>query len=208
MKKFFATLITLIICAASTICFAEPSGAMRLGILPVLKASSVSANLTANDMEIATSTIYAGMINCADFELISRTDVDKLIYEHELTATGLVDASTAPSFGRMLGAEYLLITNVTGLTSTKKTGGLFGGGKNNYVVTARMSARIVEVESGRVVLATTSTADSNVKITDSLARVGTNNIDPALATQALEKSAKSLVKELLTALENKKRARK
>ena len=201
MKRFFVTLITLIICAAS-VCSAESSGAMRLGILPVFKASSVSGSLSPNDAEIATSTIYAGMINCADFELISRTDVDRLVYEHELAATGLVDASTAPAFGRMLGAEYLLITNVTGLTSTKKSG------KNNYVVTARMSARIVEVESGRVVLAATSTADSKVKITSSLMRVGTNNVDPGLATEALEKASRGLVKELLNGLESKKRARR
>ena len=200
MKRFFVTLITLLICAAS-VCSAEPSGAMRLGILPVFKASSVSSSLSPNDAEIATSAIYAGMINCADFELISRTDVDRLVYEHELAATGLVDASTAPAFGRMLGAEYLLITNVTGLISTKKSG-------KNYLVTARMSARIVEVESGRVVLAAMSSADSKVKVTSSLMRIGTNNVDPGLATEALEKASRGLVKELLKGLESKKRARR
>lgn len=206
--KIFATVLAVLICAASAVCSAHSSGAMRLGILPTVKASSVSANLTPNDLEVATSVIYAGMINCADFELISRTDVDRLIHEHELASTGLIDDSTAPAFGKMLGAEYLLITNVTGLNSTKKSGGLIGGGKNNYLVTARMSARIVEVESGRVVLAATSSADSKVKITGSLVRVGTNKIDPALATEALERAAKDLVKDLLTSLENKKRARR
>ena len=191
----------MIICAAGTNVFAASSGAMRLGILPVTKASSVSANLTFEDMEIATSAIYAGLSNCPDFELLSRTDVDKVVQEHELTATGLVDDSTAPAFGKMLGAEYLLITDITGLTNNKK-------GKNNYVVTARMAARIVEVETGRMVLAATSSATSKVKVTGSLVRVGTNSFSPELADEALEKAANDLVKNLLANLDAKKKARR
>ena len=208
MKKFFATIIVFAIFAASTMCFAQSSGAMRLGILPVFKATSVSANLTLDDTEIATGVIYAGMTNCADFEILSRTDVDKLVQEHELTATGLIDTSTAPAFGKMLGAEYLLITNVTGLSNTKKDGKVIGKGKNNYIVTARLAARIVEVESGRVVLAATSSATSNVKVTGNLVRVGTNTLDKGLADEALEKASESLVEKLLANLEQKKRTRR
>ena len=197
----------MLICAASTNCFAS-SGAMRLGILPVTKASTVSANLTFEDMEIATSAIYAGLSNCPDFELLSRTDVDKMVQEHELTATGLVDDSTAPTFGKMLGAEYLLIANVTGLSNTKKDNKAIGNGKNNYVVTAKMSARIVEVETGRMVLAATSSATSKVKVTGSLVRVGTNSFSPELAEEALEKAANDLVKNLLANLDAKKKARR
>ena len=214
MKKIlnYALRITiyalLFVCAASANCFAESSGAMRLGILPVTKASTVSANLTFEDMEIATSAIYEGLSNCSDFELLSRTDVDKMIQEQELAATGLVDDSTAPVFGKMLGAEYLLIANVTGLSNTKKDNKAVGKGKNNYVVTAKMSARIVEVETGRMVLAATSSATSKVKVTGSLVRVGTNSFSPELAEEALENAAKDLVKNLLANLDAKKKARR
>ena len=208
MKKFLSAIIFMLICAAGTNCFAASSGAMRLGILPVTKASSVSANLTFEDMEIATSAIYAGLSNCPDFELLSRTDVDKMVQEHELTSTGLVDDATAPAFGKMLGAEYLLIANVTGLTNTKKDNKAIGNGKNNYVVTAKMSARIVEVETGRMVLAATSSATSKVKVTGSLVRVGTNSFNSELADEALEKAANDLVKNLLANLETKKKARR
>mgnify|MGYP002624210397 CR=1 FL=1 len=210
MKKFLSATIFLLICAATTICFAEPGGAMRLGILPVFKAATVSADLTLDDTEIATGAIYAGMTNCADFEILSRTDVDKLVQEHELTATGLIDTSTAPVFGKMLGAEYLLITNVTGLSSRKKTASVVGTGSKNYIVTARMAGRIVEVESGRVVLAATSSATSGnkmFKVTGGLIKIGTDEVDQGLADEALEKAAENLVDKLLENLENKKRAR-
>ncbi len=210
MKKFLSAMIMLIICAASTVSFAAPSGAMRLGILPVFKAATVSADLTLDDTEIATGVIYAGMTNCADFEILSRTDVDKVVQEHELAATGLIDTSTAPTFGRMLGAEYLLITNVTGLSSRKKTASVVGTGSKDYIVTARMAGRIVEVESGRVVLAATSSATSGnkmFKVTGGLIKIGTDEVDQGLADEALEKAAEALVDKLLANLEAKKAAR-
>lgn len=210
LKRFFVMIIFSVIFAASTICFAAPSGAMRLGILPVFKAAVVSADLTLDDTEIATSVIYAGMTNCEDFEILSRTDVDKLVQEHELTATGLIDVSTAPTFGKMLGAEYLMITNITGLSSRKKTASVVGTGTKDYIVTARMAARVVEVESGRVVLAATSSATSGnkmFKVTGGLIRIGTDSVDQGLADEALEKAAEALVDKLLANLESKKRAR-
>ena len=108
----------------------------------------------------------------------------------------------------MLGAEYLLIANVTGLSNTKKDNKAIGKGKNNYVVTAKMSARIVEVETGRMVLAATSSATSKVKVTGTLVRVGTNSFSPELAEEALENAAKELVKNLLANLDAKKKARR
>ena len=208
MKKFLITTLALMIFALTATCSAQ-SGAMRLGILPVFKAAAVSADLTLDDTEIATGIIYAGMVNCPDFEILSRTDVDKVVQEHELAAMGLIDTSTAPAFGRMLGAEYLLITNITGLSSRKKVANVVGTGSKNYIVTARMAARIVEVESGRVVLAATSSATSGnrmTKIAGGLIRIGTDNVDQGLADEALEKAAEILVDKLLTNLEQRKAA--
>lgn len=213
MKKFLAAVTFPIICAVvlllSNGAEAAPSGAMRLGILPVFKAAAVSADLTLDDTSIATDKIYEGMTNCIDFEILTRTDVDKLVQEHELAATGLIDVSTAPAFGKMLGAEYLLITNITGLSSRKKTASVVGSGSKNYIVTARMAARIVEVESGRVVLAATGSATSSnkmTKIAGGLIRIGTDEVDQGLADEAIEKAAEALVDKLLTNLEAKKAA--
>ena len=208
MKKFFITTLALMIFALTATCSAQ-SGAMRLGILPVFKAAAVSADLTLDDTEIATDVIYAGMVNCPDFEILSRTDVDKIVQEHELAAMGLIDTSTAPAFGKMLGAEYLLITNITGLSSRKKVANVIGTGSKNYIVTARMAARIVEVESGRVVLAATSSATSGnhmTKIAGGLIRIGTDNVDQGLADEALEKAAEILVDKLLANLQQRKAA--
>lgn len=211
MKKFFATVILLAICAASTICFAAPSGAMRLAILPISKDADVSADLTLDNTKIATSKLYEGMENCGDFEILERENVDRLVQEHELAASGLIDTSTAPAFGKMLGAEYILISNITGLSSRRKSSSIAGMGGNNYVITARLAARIVEVETGRIVLAATSSASSSEKVpktrSNGVVRIGTDSVAQWLVDDALEKAADILVDKLMTNLERKKAAR-
>ena len=209
--KILLTMLCAVFILTSATCQAAySSGAMRLGVLPVFKAAAVSADLTLDDTEIATSVIYSGMANFEDFELLSRTDVDKVVNEHELAASGLIDPSTAPAFGKMLGAEYLMITNITGLSSRKKTTSVVGAGTDNYIVTARMAARIVEVETGRVVLAATSSETSSNKMHKApggLVRIGTDSVDQGLADEAIERAAESLVDKLMDNLIKKKQMR-
>lgn len=207
--KDFRILFMAILCAVfltvSSNCQAA-DGAMRLGILPFAKDADVSANLTLEDTKIANGIIYEGFANCDDFELLERESVDKLIHEHELNSQGLIDSSTAPAFGKMLGSEYILINSITGLSSRKKTNSIVGAGSRSYIVTARMSARIVEVETGRIVLAATSSATSTNKFHKAgfIVRIGTDEVDQGLVDEAIEKAAENLVDKLMANLEKKK----
>lgn len=212
MKKFFSMIVAVIICATTTVCFAQSSGAMRLAILPISKDADVSADLTLDKTKIATSKLYEGMENCGYFEILERERVDRIVQEHELAASGLIDKSTAPIFGKMLGAEYILISNITGLSSRRKTSSIAGMGNNNYVVTARCAARIVEVETGRVVLAATSSASSADKVpkihSNGVVQIGTESVAQWLVDDALEKAADALVDKLMINLDRKKAARR
>ena len=204
------TLCALLFCAASTICFAQSDGAMRLAILPMSKDADVSADLTLEKTKIATGKLYEGMENCGDFEILEREKVYALVQEMELASTGLIDPSTAPTFGKMLGAEYILISNVTGLSSRRKTSSIAGMGSNNYIVTARLAARIVHVETGRVVLAATSSATSADKVPKGFLggtmQIGTESVSQWLVDDALEKAADALVDKMMMNLERKKAA--
>ena len=78
LKLFLTAMLFAILLMTSNISQAASySDAMRLGILPVTKAAAVSADLQLDDTEIATGAIYDGLSICDDFNLLSRTDVDK-----------------------------------------------------------------------------------------------------------------------------------
>ncbi len=60
---------------------------------------------------------YAGMalMRTGRFTVVDRAEVDALLDEQEFSYSGAVDASTAARLGKMLGAEAVLIVNVTSI---------------------------------------------------------------------------------------------
>lgn len=68
-----------------------------------------------------------------EFELVERAELDKILSELHLSASGLVDKETRLKLGQLTGAKILI------------TGSVFRNGDNNYVV-----AKLIGVETSRV----------------------------------------------------------
>ena len=91
------------------------------------------------------------------FRLLERERIDDLISEQKLGQSGLVDPSTAPKLGRIMGAQYVLTGAITLYYYNEKGSGfaipLLGSSmkeKTAYVVT---DLRIVDVETSEIVYA-------------------------------------------------------
>ena len=210
IKLTFAAIICTMFFTLPSICAAYNNNPMRLGVLPVFKAAAVSSDITLEDTKMATNRIFEDLLMCDDFELLEREEMERIVQEHELGAMGMVDQSQMAQWGKLHGAEYLLISNLTGLSSRKKVGSVAGFGSNSYQVIAHVSSRIIEVETGRVVLAASGQATSTVKLTKAplrLIRIGSDEVDQELVHDAVEKAAGAMVEKLLANLERKKQMR-
>lgn len=91
---------------------------------------------------------------------------------HQINMSGLVDQSTAVQLGKVAGAQFMMVGNVTGLT-TKKSGidyqhGSAGSaGVDVRTVIANVSVRLVDIETGQIVgagLGTGESASSQVEV--------------------------------------------
>lgn len=89
-------------------------------------------NITWLEIGIADSVSYK-LRNVAEYIVVDRTNVDKLMQEVALGQTGVIDEASAKEAGKALGADLIVVGNFQ----------KFG----NQV---RISARIVEVESHKV----------------------------------------------------------
>ncbi len=89
-------------------------------------------NITWLEIGIADSVSYK-LRNVAEYIVVDRTNVDKLMQEVALGQTGVIDESSAKEAGKALGADLIIVGNFQ----------KFG----NQV---RISAKIVEVESHKV----------------------------------------------------------
>lgn len=99
-----------------------------------------SSNLDAV-FEKARSNVEIDIVQTGRFDSLERTQLQKLLDEIKLDHTALVDPATAAQYGKLVGAQYLVLGTVTGLAK-----------KGNELI-AHLSLRMVEVETGRIFLA-------------------------------------------------------
>ena len=93
------------------------------------------------------------LVNSGRFDVVERTQLKKILDEYALNNTGLVDQTTAVPIGHLTGAQYLLIGSINAVTARKSQTTIVGTGTLRYKVSADISVRMVDAETGRIVLA-------------------------------------------------------
>ncbi|HMB19733.1 MAG TPA: CsgG/HfaB family protein, partial [Spirochaetota bacterium] len=127
MKKRFVLLMLLFIILITSEAFAKKV----IGVSAFTNLTKDN-NITWLEIGIADSVSYK-LRNVAEYIVVDRTNVDKLMQEVALGQTGVIDEASAKEAGKALGADLIVVGNFQ----------KFG----NQV---RISARIVEVESHKV----------------------------------------------------------
>ena len=62
--------------------------------------------------DLATNKVTARLVESGRFDVFERAQVAKILNEHEMYMTGLVDEGSAAKIGKMLGAEALIVGSV------------------------------------------------------------------------------------------------
>ncbi|MBQ7705934.1 MAG: hypothetical protein IJT73_11030 [Selenomonadaceae bacterium] len=205
-RKFFMAVITMIIAALPQICAANIYDYPRAAVIPFTKKAAISPDINWDDQINVTGIIYDELFNTGKFDLLDREYLQEIIDEQMLQMQMGNPASMVQTLN-LEGAEYLLVGSIDGLSSKKRVGEAFGFGSNSYIVVARLSCRMIDVETSRVVLTARSVAESKVRLTKAplrIIRIGENEINGDLVSDALEKAAVALVKNLMINMERRK----
>ena len=143
-----------------------------------------------------TGVLYDELFQTGKFDLLDREYLQEILNEQTLQEL-LANSAQASAFE---GAEYILVGSIDGLSTKKRVGEVFGFGSNSYTVVARLSARMIDVETSRVVLTGRAVAESKIKLTKAplrIIRIGNNEVNEELVSDALEKAAVALVDNLM-----------
>ena len=139
LKKFIWLFSLLTIILFPTVTFAELP---RVAVIPFdNKSARQGTPAVEGILETARSDVETDIVQTGRFDSLSRTDIQKLLDEIKFDHTALVDPATAARYGKMVGAQYLVLGTVTGLTS------------NGKEIVAHLSLRMIEVETARIYLA-------------------------------------------------------
>ena len=199
------------LCQLPSVCFAGLSDYPTLAIIPFDKKASVSPELTLKDVTIANEIAYDELVNSGYFDVVERERLDAVCDELSLGMSGIVDPATAVQAGKLLGAQYILCGSLNGLSTRRNSGEIIGIGNKNAQVYAHISMRVIEVETGRVVLASRGDGRATNTLTHAPLRiihVGTEGFDQEQVYDAIEKAAVDAVngkRGLITALEGRRK---
>ena len=140
-------------CFAAAIAKDANVAVMDFGTRP----GATPSEININNAEYASSEyIINGLVNKHCFNIMDKDMVMQQLKAEHLTTVGLIDPDTAKRIGDLLHTRYIIYGNVTNV-SVSDTGTQIltniGGGVNVCTVKAHMIARVMDVETGDILMA-------------------------------------------------------
>ena len=140
MKKLTAILMLFAFFVLPLTCSA--AGKPSVAVIPFSDQSPRKGTVNDMDMENIRADIEIDIVQTGKFRSLTRTEIEKLLDEIKFDNSGLVDPATAAKYGKMVGAQYLVLGTVNGL-----------GTKKGSKYSASVSLRMIEVETAEIFLA-------------------------------------------------------
>ena len=121
------------------------------------RPGATPSEININNAEYASSEyIINGLVNKHCFNIMDKDMVMQQLKAENLTTVGLIDPDTAKRIGDLLHTRYIIYGNVTNV-SISDTGTQIlthiGGGVNVCTVKAHVIARVMDVETGDILMA-------------------------------------------------------
>ncbi len=163
MKKVIMALVFSLVFAAYSQCFAEKKP--RLGVLRFTNNTSAGwwSGNTGRDLQ---DMLVAELASTKSFKVLERKELDAVIKEQDLGASGRISKSTRSKVGKLTGAKYLVSATVSsfeegasGSGAGISFGGFSLGGKNQRAYIA-VDLKVINVETGEIADARTVEATS------------------------------------------------
>lgn len=169
MKKHFqnigAWLLLMMMLLASPVYAASLYEYPNVAVLPYANKAAVSSEISMADASLVSEFVIEKLLDSERFNVLEREALMNVMQEHNLNMSSMVNPATVVQVGKLLGANYFVVGSVSGL-STKVSGlsydnSLAGsaGGKKNTVI-ANVTARIIDIETGRIVMAASGIGES------------------------------------------------
>lgn len=142
----------------------------RVAVMNIGNKAITSRGLRQQDMSSATEYAIYQLSASGWFDLIDYEQLGTIANMHSINMSGMVDTATAVEMGKIAGAEYMVVGYVTGLTTKENTAFIQGfnakGGNSQHVVTANVALRIVDIKTGRIMVAGLGKGSSTSTLTE------------------------------------------
>ena len=104
--------------------------------------------------------LITSLVKSGKFDVIERTQIEKVLDEQKLGMSGIIDQSTAAEVGRILGAEYVVFGVVTSATQQNIDKFAY----TLVVIETSIDVRVVDAVTGKIIVAERALGKSESKL--------------------------------------------
>ena len=141
--------------------------------------------------ELATQLVQTGK-----FTVIERAQLDAILQEQNLGASGAVTSATAAKVGKLLGVQLLLTGSITAFSIKRTSIGMRGIGGSYSNAESKVDARLVNTETGEVMIVAVGQGNKRMGGGYFKGVSGEQTFDQGAAQEALRPAVEQVVVKL------------
>lgn len=215
MKKLLIlTVLLLLYCSQ---CFAKVDLNARIAVMDFgTRPGASTSEINIQNAEYTSSEyMIKKLIESNCFVVVDKDVAFSKIKERGYKTTGLIDPDTAKGIGTMLNAKYLLYGNIAGVTDSGTGAGAMALGNgvsvNVCTIKAHIVARLMDVETGQILMAVRGEGNSKSSYVRARAfpiivvNVGTKKVTQDSVHNAIEKAAYNAVDNMIANIKGTKK---
>lgn len=100
----------------------------------------------------AADELTTQLVNSGAYALVERRQVEQLLAEQHLGASGAVDAATAARIGELLGTQAVVLGSITKFSIDRKSAGIGPLSASFAEAESSLDVRVVDTSTGEIVL--------------------------------------------------------
>ncbi len=144
LNKLIVVLCMMASLMIMEVCSAGLMDYPRVALFPIAnQAANTSIHVGEGETTNIRTMVDTDLRSFGGFDMLERPDIDKVLREQEFSHSAVVDPSSAARLGKILGAQYIVLGTITGISKNPDT----------RETIAHLTLRMLEVETARIALA-------------------------------------------------------
>jgi curli biogenesis system outer membrane secretion channel CsgG len=144
----------------------------------------------------AADELVTQLFKTGEFSIIERTQLETILAEQDLGASGRVNASTAAEIGRILGVQLMLTGSITKFSIETISGGFRGIGGSYSEAESMLDIRLIDTTTAEILYAEEGTGKIRLGGGYAMGASGGRDFDAGLAQEALRPAVLEVVEKL------------
>lgn len=145
----------------------------------------------------AADELVTQLVKSNKFTVIERAQLQAILQEQQLGASGLTNPGTAAKIGQLLGAQLIMTGSITQFSIERTQLGIRGIGGSYSKAESKLDVRVVDTTTGEILLAAEGTGSKRMGGGYFKGVSGERTFDAGAAAEALRPAVEHVVQEIV-----------